>query len=143
MGGRRARSPGPTLQLPRRQGPVPIRPLAGPPKRVFKEAEARDDTEVLGALAARVDAEYGPAPVRGSARRPLPYTPPPRWRFLSAGPAWPRPACYADVAADFLARYDDSTPWSQTLVANHVFSYETGKYDRSGFPPRPTMSSTC
>ena len=102
-------------------------------KRIFKEAEARDDTEIFGALAARFDAgfaanhgnkEVGSLTVSYLRRR--------AWRYLRRV-AKTRPACYADASADVLAHYRDSTRWDQTLVANHVFFHETGQYDRSSF----------
>ncbi|WP_435020873.1 BRCT domain-containing protein [Tundrisphaera sp. TA3] len=102
-------------------------------KRIFKEAEARDDTEVFGALAARIDADYGrsyPTPEVGSPT--LSYLRRRAWRYLRRT-AQARPACYADAAADVLARYDDGTFWQQTLVANHILFHEVGDYDRSTF----------
>ncbi len=109
-------------------------------KRIFKEAEARDDTEVFGALAARVDAaigvSYGPTEV-GSLT--LSYLRRRAWRRLRRI-ARTRPACYADAAADVLAHYQGSTRWQQTLVANHIFFHETGEYDRSSFHLRVSSS---
>jgi hypothetical protein len=97
-------------------------------KRIFKEAEARDDTEILGALAARVDSG-GSDEV---ADRTIAYLRRRAWRYLRRT-ARERPACYADAAADVLANYDDSTRWGDSWVANHVFFHETGDYDRSSF----------
>jgi hypothetical protein len=102
-------------------------------KRIFKEAEARDDTEVFGALAARIDAAQGEGHGQtevGSLT--LAYLRRRAWRYLRRI-ARTRPACYADAAADVLAHYQDSTGWQQTLVANHIFFHETGEYDRSSF----------
>lgn len=104
-------------------------------KRIFKEAEARDDAEVWSALAARFDAQAVPPtspPEVGSLT--LNYLRRRAWRRLRTI-ARARPACYADAAADVLARYDDSTHWGQTLVANHIFFHGTGKYNRGGFSP--------
>ncbi len=100
-------------------------------KRIFKEAEARDDTEVFGALAARIDSEtatvwneIGPTTLNYLRRR--------AWRYLRRT-ARECPALYADVAADVLAHYGESTRWTMTWVANHIFYHETGEYDRSNF----------
>ena len=104
-------------------------------KRIFKEAEARDDTEIFGALAARFDSatastststglEVG-SPTLSYLRRRA-------WRYLRRV-ARTRPACYADASADVLAQYPESTQWGMTLVANHIFFHETGEYDRSHF----------
>jgi len=97
-------------------------------KRIFKEAEARDDTEVYGALAARIDsgnsAEVGGLTLSYLRRR--------TWRYLRRT-ALTRPACYADVAADVLACYEHPLRWESTYVANHIFFHETGEYDRARF----------
>jgi hypothetical protein len=100
-------------------------------KRVFKEAEARDDTEVFGALAARVDGAWyaGGVEVGG---RTIAYLRRRAWRYLRRT-ARERPACYADAAADVLACYGEGTRWDQTWVANHIFYHETGEYNRSKF----------
>ena len=112
-------------------------------KRIFKEAEARDDTEVFGALAARFDSAYGGRRRTRSARR--------RWTTCAAAPgdtsgARPGtlPALYADVAADVLAHYADATNWPATWVANHIFFHETGEYDRANFHfKRTSRTRTC
>ncbi|MGP0067272.1 MAG: BRCT domain-containing protein [Isosphaeraceae bacterium] len=98
-------------------------------KRIFKEAEACDDTEVFGALAARVDSTHLAPEVTA---RTLAYLRRRAWRYLRRT-GQTRPACYADVAADVLAHYEDTTPWHITWVANHIFYHETGDYNRSSF----------
>jgi len=100
-------------------------------KRIFKEAEARDDTEVFGALAARVDTPHGSRPVEVTDRT-IAYLRRRAWRHLRRT-ARERPACYADAAADVLANYEDSTRWADTWVANHIFFHETGDYNRTRF----------
>lgn len=100
-------------------------------KTIFKEAEARDDTEVFGALAARIDGEtFGLSDGAGS--RTIAYLSRRAWRYLRRV-GRERPACYADVASDVLARYHDGTNWRNTWVANHIFFHGTGEYDRSHF----------
>jgi hypothetical protein len=93
-------------------------------KRVFKEAESRGDTEVLGALTARIDSEtthsydeVGSLTVAYLRRR--------AWRYLRRT-AQARPACYADVAADVLAHYKEGTRWDQTWVARHILAQGAG-----------------
>jgi hypothetical protein len=99
-------------------------------KRIFKEAEARDDTEVWGALAARLDT----ATDAEVSHRTIAYLRRRAWRYLRRT-AQTRPACYADTAAAVLAHYEDATfsrhtdPW----VYNHIFYHETGTYDRTRF----------
>ncbi len=98
-------------------------------KRIFKEAEARDDIEVFGALAARIDSATAAQEITG---RTLAYLRRRAWRYLRRI-AQARPACYADAAADVLSFYEESTSWNNTWVANHIFYHETGDYNRSTF----------
>jgi hypothetical protein len=100
-------------------------------KRIFKEAEAKGDTEVYGALAARFDrahargaSQVSPATLSYLARR--------AWRYLRRT-AVALPVAYADVAADFLAAYTDDTWWGGTWVANHIFYHESKQYNRGRF----------
>jgi hypothetical protein len=104
-------------------------------KRIYKEAEARDDTEVLGALAARFDATLarGSTPV---SRATLSYLSRRAWRYLRRlGVSLP--AVYADAAVDFLAPYTNDTYWRGTWVANHIFFHESKKYNRASFTLHP------
>jgi hypothetical protein len=107
-------------------------------KRIFKEAEARGDTEVFGALAARFDQarasrdhDIGPATLSYLVRR--------AWRYLRQT-AVRLPVAYADTAAEVLAHYTDSTNWRGTWVANHIFYHQTKSYGRDNFrlypPPK-------
>jgi hypothetical protein len=98
-------------------------------KRIFKEAEARDDTEVFGALAARIDSEFA---LKEVTVRTMGYLRRRAWRYLRRT-GRTRPGCYADVAADVLACYPESTVWSGTWVANHIFHHESGDYNRTIF----------
>lgn len=102
-------------------------------KRIFKEAEAKNDTEVYGALAARLDMAFSMSGRCAIGRRTLGYLVRRAWRFLRRGGVT-LPVAYADVAVDFLARYtDDGTFWRRTWIANHVFYHETKEYKRGGF----------
>jgi hypothetical protein len=109
-------------------------------KRIFKEAEDRDDSEIFGALAARIDAASAQVDRRTEVGAlTLAYLRRRAWRHLrQIGRT--RPACYADAACDVLAHYQDSTRWHQTLVANHIFFHQTGEYDRSNFHLRRSSS---
>lgn len=100
-------------------------------KRVFKDAEARGDTEVFAALAARFDelraegwTEVGHGTLAYLRRR--------GWRALRRA-AERLPSTYADLACDVLARYGEGTRWPQTWIANHIFFHEAGGYGRDGF----------
>ncbi len=100
-------------------------------KRIFKEAEARCDTEVYGALAARFD--MARASHAHSVSGPtLTYLVRRAWRFLRQT-AVRLPVAYADFAAEVLARYTDDTRWQGTWIANHVFYHETREYTRGRF----------
>ncbi|HXG11674.1 MAG TPA: BRCT domain-containing protein [Gemmataceae bacterium] len=107
-------------------------------KRIFKEAEARGDTEVYGALAARFDTAY--AAWQSDIRRgTLAYLCRRAWRYLRRlGIALP--AAYPDACVDVLAHYPEGVNWDRTWVANHIFYHETRQYTRSSFrlSPRPT-----
>jgi hypothetical protein len=100
-------------------------------KRIFKEAEARGDTEVYGALAARFDRAHA-AGDNDVSRATLAYLVRRAWRYLRRT-AVRLPAAYADVAADFLAPYTVLTNWQGTWVANHIFYHESGAYGRTHF----------
>lgn len=106
-------------------------------KRIFKEAEQRGDTEIYGALAARLDMVFASGD-HAVSRRTIGYLCRRAWRYLRRT-AETLPACYADVAVDVLAHYTDATYWSGTWIANHVFYHETGEYGarRFHFRSRP------
>jgi hypothetical protein len=100
-------------------------------KRIFKESEARNDTEIYGALAARFD--MARASRQHSVSAPtLTYLVRRAWRFLRYT-AIRLPVAYADFAADVLAHYTDDTSWRGTWVANHIFYHEGKEYGRSSF----------
>src|SRR4051794_17707315 len=105
-------------------------------KRIFKEAEARGDTEVFGALAARFDRALAGNDHQVSAET-LGYLVRRAWRLLRRT-ALALPASYADAASEVLAHYPENTNWDRTWVLNHVFyhDYRQNKrklYTRSQF----------
>ena len=102
-------------------------------KRIFKEAEAKNDTEVFGALAARFDAALsGKGGTKSVSAATLAYLSRRAWRYLRRV-GQQLPATYADVAVDVLMRYTDDTNWNGTWVLNHIFYHEKKNYGRSGF----------
>jgi len=108
-------------------------------KSIFKQAEAKQDTEMFGTLAARFDQALASKDYRVS-RNTLVYLVGRAWRYLRRmGEGLP--ACYADVACDVLANYDDNTDWNRTWIANHVFYHETGSYNRNQFTYRSRPST--
>src|SRR5262245_36356098 len=100
-------------------------------KRIFKEAEARDDTEVFGALAARFDSALAAGGFQPT-RLTLAYLCRRAWRYYRRL-AVRLPACYADACVDLLSAYPANTSWNGTWVANHVFFHETKAYTRIRF----------
>jgi hypothetical protein len=100
-------------------------------KRIFKEAEAKSDTEVYGALAARFDMAQARKEHQVSGPT-LAYLVRRAWRFLRRT-AVRLPVAYADFAADVLVHYRDGTHWARTWIANHIFYHETGEYNRGRF----------
>jgi hypothetical protein len=102
-------------------------------KRIYKDAEQRNDTEMFGALAARFDAALGGGGAGSDVGRlTLAYMARRAWRVLRRT-GQTLPAAYPDLACDVLVRYTDDTPWQSTWVANHVFFHEDGKYGRGQF----------
>jgi hypothetical protein len=106
-------------------------------KRIFKEAEARGDTEVYGALAARFDMAFASGAHAVSAAT-LGYLVRRAWRYLRRTGVR-LPVAYADTAADLLTPYTDATTWDHTWIANHIFYHQTHQYHRQRFNlyPRP------
>jgi hypothetical protein len=100
-------------------------------KRIFKEAEAKGDTEVYGALAARFDMAHA-SNDHFVSRATLTYLVRRAWRFLRRTGVR-LPVAYADTAADVLAHYTDDTHWQRTWVANHVFYHQSKAYNRNRF----------
>jgi hypothetical protein len=101
-------------------------------KRIFKEAEAKNDTEIYGALAARFDSALSQSQRGGVSGATLAYLCRRAWRYLRRV-GQTLPACYADVACDYLAAYTNDTQWLRTWIANHVFYHESKLYGRTSF----------
>jgi hypothetical protein len=108
-------------------------------KRIFKEAEARGDSEVYGALAARFDMAHASGQ-HAVSRATLMYLVRRAWRTLRRTGVG-LPVAYADTAADVLAHYADDTRWPRTWVANHVFYHQSKAYNRNRFTYRGTPKS--
>ena len=100
-------------------------------KRIFKEAEAKNDTEIYGALSARFDAAYAESKATVS-RLTLGYLARRGWRYLRRV-GRELPVSYPDTAVDFLAPYADQTQWARTWIANHVFFHDSKAYGRVRF----------
>jgi hypothetical protein len=102
-------------------------------KRIFKEAEAKNDTEVFGAIAARLDAAHaGYSHGRQVSGATLSYLARRAWRYLRRV-GLHLPATYPDAACDFLVHYTDETNFRNTWVFNHVLFHDSKRYGRSNF----------
>jgi hypothetical protein len=100
-------------------------------KRIFKEAEARNDTEVFGALAARFDAAFAGSRFE-IGRLTLGYLVRRAWRYYRRLGVQ-LPAAYAEAVVDALIWYENNTTWYGTWVANHILYHETRQYGRTRF----------
>jgi hypothetical protein len=100
-------------------------------KRIFKEAEAKGDTEILGALIARFDTAFSGSRFNIS-RLTMGYLVRRGWRYLRRL-GTQLPAVYADTCVDVLANYSGNVYWSNTWVANHVFHHNSKQYGRTRF----------
>jgi hypothetical protein len=101
-------------------------------KRIFKEAEAKHDTEVYGALAARFDAAFSGHERGVVSGATLAYLVRRAWRYLRRV-AVQLPVSFADVATDFLAAYPEEANLKTTWIANHLFFHGKKNYGRSSF----------
>lgn len=101
-------------------------------KRIFKEAETKNDTEVFGAIAARIDMASANPSSKQVSGATLAYCARRAWRYLRRV-AVQLPAIYADVACDFLINYRDSTTWRNTWIYNHIFFHDSKRYGRNRF----------
>ena len=102
-------------------------------KKIFKESEAKNDTEIFGAIAARLDmAHSGSVRGRQVSGATIAYLVRRAWRYLRRV-GLHLPATYPDVACDFLIHYTDSTNWNGTWVFNHILFHDTKKYGRANF----------
>lgn len=102
-------------------------------KKIFKEAEAKNDTEIFGAIAARLDmAHSGGSYGRQVSGATIAYCVRRAWRYLRRV-GLHLPATYPDVACDFLVNYTDNTNFRSTWVFNHILFHETKKYGRANF----------
>src|SRR5262249_9453795 len=88
-------------------------------KRICKEAEARNDTEIYGALAARFDAALSRNRFKIN-RLTMAYLVRRAWRYLRRL-AVRLPAAYADAAVDFLAPYTDATSSNTPSAPTPIF----------------------
>jgi hypothetical protein len=111
-------------------------------KQIFKEAEARGDSEILGALAARFDAAYATKAgnYREISRRTMGYLVRRAWRYLRRiGQACRPPTSTPPI--DVLRAYDDDTKFDRTWVFNHILHHETQEVHPPQLQARPTKDA--
>ena len=102
-------------------------------KKIFKESEAKNDTEVFGAIAARLDmAQAGGSHGKQVSGATVAYCARRAWRYLRRV-GLHLPATYPDVACEFLVNYTDNTTFRGTWVFNHILFHDSKKYGRSNF----------
>ncbi|MBM3979018.1 MAG: hypothetical protein FJ304_01800 [Planctomycetes bacterium] len=102
-------------------------------KRIFKEAEAKNDTEIFGAIAARLDmAHAGAAYGKQVSGATVAYCVRRAWRYLRRV-GLHLPATYPDAACEFLVNYTDNVRLNGTWVFNHILFHDSKKYGRSNF----------
>ena len=100
-------------------------------KSIFKLAEANDDTEVYGLLAARFDQAFASGNHQVS-HRTLGYLVRRAWRYLrNIGESLP--ACYAETAVDFLVGYQNRAQLASSWIFNHIFQHDSQAYKRTQF----------
>lgn len=116
------------LRIPLRYGPWRA------VKRIFKEAEAKGDWEIYGAITARLDMAYTDWRMAGEvSRSTLRYLVRRAWRTLRrVGERMP--SAYPDRCSDVLRHYGKDTPMYRTWVANHIlFHHLPLAYNRNRF----------
>lgn len=102
-------------------------------KKIFKESEARNDTEVFGAIAARLDAAHsGRSYGQQVSGATVAYLVRRAWRYLRRV-GLHLPATYPDAACEFLVHYTDETNFRRTWVYNHILFHDSKRYSRSNF----------
>ncbi|MDX9720340.1 MAG: BRCT domain-containing protein [Myxococcota bacterium] len=108
-------------------------------KQIFKEAEAKRDLEVFGALTARFDMAYAAGVASHEIKRAtLGYLLRRAWRFLRQQ-ALALPASYADAACAVLRFYRGR--FRGSWVVNHILFHESKGYTRRRFNYRRAPSS--
>lgn len=103
-------------------------------KRIFKQAEESHDTEVFGAIAARVDQSFQNHRDDEVTRRTIAYMRRRAWRYLRRQ-AETLPATYADAAVDILRFYTITSTyqWRTNWISSHIWFHDRGGYSRNSF----------
>jgi len=100
-------------------------------KRIYKESELADDTEVYGALSARFDTAFSTGQ-HSVSQRTLGYLVRRSWRYLRRV-AEGLPVCYADTAVDFLVGYEEHAYLANSWLFNQIFQHDKKSHKRTRF----------
>lgn len=102
-------------------------------KKIFKESEAKNDTDMLGAIAARLDTVYANKEFNNEVSQgTVIYLIRRAWRYLrNTGKNFP--SFYCQSAVDFLKYYPENINWKKTWILNHIFFHKSGKYNGKNF----------
>jgi hypothetical protein len=103
-------------------------------KRIFKESEKSGDTEIYGAIAARIDQAYQNFPTGEVTRATLSYLRRRAWRSLRKS-AQSLPATYADASVDVLRAYNNISDyqWRFLWISSHIWFHDGKRYSRERF----------
>ncbi|MFN8578870.1 MAG: hypothetical protein U0354_18735, partial [Candidatus Sericytochromatia bacterium] len=102
-------------------------------KKIFKEAEAKNDTDILGAISARLDIAYSEQQHNSEVGRgTIIYLVRRAWRYLrNIGKNFP--SFYCQSVVDFLKAYPENINWKNTWILNHIFFHKSKKYNSKNF----------
>lgn len=102
-------------------------------KKIFKEAEAKNDTDMLGVISARLDTAYANLEYNEEVDRgTIIYMVRRAWRYLrNLGQSFP--SFYCQAAVDFMKAYPENIKWKKTWVLNHILFHKSGKYNSRNF----------
>lgn len=102
-------------------------------KIIYKEAQERNDHDMFGAIAARLDASLAAKENNHEVRRgTLIYLVRRAWRHLRLLGQYVE-SVYCQTAVDYLKAYTDQTAWKNTWIANHIFHHESRLYGARSF----------
>ncbi|MEK7432445.1 MAG: BRCT domain-containing protein [Cyanobacteriota bacterium] len=102
-------------------------------KKIFKESEDKNDTDMLGAISSRLDTVYANKEFNNEVTLgTILYMVRRGWRYLrNIGENFP--SFYCQSAVDFLKAYPENINYKKTWILNHIFFHESGKYSGKKF----------
>ncbi len=102
-------------------------------KKIFKESEEKNNTDMLGAISARLDSSYANKEINNQiSQGTILYLIRRAWRYLNnQGSNFP--SFYCQTAVDFLKAYPENINWKKTWILNHILFHQSGKYNSKNF----------